>query len=377
MKKYIKKISISIILVIISLTTIFYVKADSGWDSDYGGSDWGGSDWGGSSWDSDYGSNGSGDASDIMFILFLIVIVTYFILNYVTKKRDGNNNIQNNNNSYPDLSDEEYHRYFGMTKGQFKNKINKHFIDVQKSWMNFDYDVLRKLCTDELFNQYKTQLETLKLKNEQNIMSDFIVNSISVYKVEEVNDIVEVNVMLDISFKDYIINTNNNNVYRKDAYYKHFKSIFARYIKCKANKLKNCCFPNFNKNNFAALAYKYTGNPKEKDNYNFLKFTIKELLILGKNPKNKNRQYNNELLIKYIENHEEIAKDKITYIELINFLNNTVESELMKFYRNKTEFESINKDAKCLFFDKYYKNETGISLLEIDGFIKILKIKCK
>ena len=49
----------------------------------------------------------------------------------------------------------------------------------------------------------------------------------------------------------------------------------------------------------------------------------------------------------------------------------------MKFYRNKTEFESINKDAKCLFFDKYYKNETGISLLEIDGFIKILKIKCK
>ena len=183
--------------------------------------------------------------------------------------------------------------------------------------------------------------------------------------------------VLEKEIQGNIINTNNNNVYRKDAYYKHFKSIFARYIKCKANKLKNCCFPNFNKNNFAALAYKYTGNPKEKDNYNFLKFTIKELLILGKNPKNKNRQYNNELLIKYIENHEETAKDKMTYIELINFLNNTVESELMKFYRNKTEFESINKDAKCLFFDKYYKNETGISLLEIDGFIKILKIKCK
>jgi len=174
-----------------------------------------------------------------------------------------------------------------------------------------------------------------------------------------------------------IINTNNNFVYRKDAYYKHFKSIFARYIKCKANKLKNCCFPNFDKNNFAALAYKYTGNPKEKDNYNFLKFTIKELLILGKNQKIKNRQYNNELLIKYIEKNEEIAKDKITYIELINFLTNTVEDELIKFYRNKTEFESLNKDPKCLFFDKYYRNETGISLLETDGFIKILKNKCE
>jgi hypothetical protein len=135
-----------------------------------------------------------------------------------------------------------------------------------------------------------------------------------------------------------IINSNNNNnVYRKDAYYKHFKSIFARYIKCKANKLKNCCFPNFNKNNFAALAYKYTGNPKEKDNYNFLKFTIKELLILGKNQKNKNRQYNNELLIKYIENHEETAKDKMTYIELIYILSlKYIKYKINVFYKKLT-----------------------------------------
>ena len=85
----------------------------------------------------------------------------------------------------------------------------------------------------------------------------------------------------------------------------------------------------------------------------------------------------NITVIKYIEKNEEIAKDKITYIELINFLTNTVEDELIKFYRNITEFESINKDPKCLFFDKYYRNETGISLLETDGFIKILKNKCE
>ena len=66
-----------------------------------------------------------------------------------------------------------------------------------------------------------------------------------------------------------------NFVYRKDAYYKHFKSIFARYIKIKANKLKNLCFPNFIKNNFASLSNLYTGNPKEKDNYNFLFLKIK------------------------------------------------------------------------------------------------------
>ena len=170
-----------------------------------------------------------------------------------------------------------------------------------------------------------------------------------------------------------IVNNNKNNVYRKDAYYKHFKAIFARYIKNKANRLKNTCFPRFNQNNFSALVYKYTGNPKEKDNNIFLSFTIKELLIFGKNEKTKNRQYNNELLIKYIEKNKYTAKDKLIYGELVDFLNNTVENELINFYRNKTEYENINKDPKCLFFDKYFKKETGISLLEKNGFIKVLK----
>ena len=70
-----------------------------------------------------------------------------------------------------------------------------------------------------------------------------------------------------------IINTNNNNfIYRKDSFYKHFKSIFVKYLKDKINRLKNICFPNFDKNNFSSLVYKYTENPKEKDNYKFLSF---------------------------------------------------------------------------------------------------------
>ena len=174
-----------------------------------------------------------------------------------------------------------------------------------------------------------------------------------------------------------MIKYDKNNIYRKDAYYKHFKAIFARYIKNKANRLKNICFPHFDKNNFSALSYRYTGNPKEKDNFNFLSFSIKDLLIYGKNEKIKNRQYNNELIIKYIETNKNIAKDKCFYSELVNFLTDTVENQLIKFYRNKKEFEFINKDNKCLFFDKYFIKETGVSLLERDGFIHILNKEYK
>ena len=170
-------------------------------------------------------------------------------------------------------------------------------------------------------------------------------------------------------------NSYNNTklIYRKDAYYKHFKSIFARYVKDKANILKNICFPHFCKNNFFPLSYKYTGNTKEADNHKFLFFKIKDILSYGKDEQIKNRQYNNELLIRYIEENERVARDKEVYIDLINFLNNSVENELITYYNNKSEYENLKNDDKCKEFDKSFLSETGVSLLERNGFIRILR----
>ena len=179
-----------------------------------------------------------------------------------------------------------------------------------------------------------------------------------------------------ISKKEILDKNNINNIkliYRKDAYYKHFKSIFARYIKDKANKLKNICFPHYNKNNFSALSYKYTGNTKEADNLKFLSLNVKDIIIMGKDIKRKNRQYNNELLIRYIEANKELTKDKEAYIDLINFMNNSVEEELIIFYNDKLEYVNLVNDVKCRLFDKHFKSETGISLLDRNGFIQVLK----
>ena len=179
-----------------------------------------------------------------------------------------------------------------------------------------------------------------------------------------------------ISKKEILDKNSINNIkliYRKDAYYKHFKSIFARYIKDKANKLKNICFPHYNKNNFSALSYKYTGNPKEADNFKFLSFKVKDIITMGKDIKIKNRQYNNELLIRYIEENKELTKDMEAYIDLINFLNNSIEEEIIIFYNDKLEYENLVNDLKCIFFDKHFKFETGFSLLDKNGFIQVLK----
>ena len=54
-------------------------------------------------------------------------------------------------------------------------------------------------------------------------------------------------------------------------------------------------------------------------------------------------------------------------------MNSSIEDELITFYNDNSEFENTNQDNKCQFFDKNFKNETGISILEKYGYIKILK----
>ena len=146
----------------------------------------------------------------------------------------------------------------------------------------------------------------------------------------------------------------SNVIYRKDAYYKHFKANLGKYIRDRPS-------------------YKYTGNPKEKDNLIYLSFKIKDIMIKGGDKAAFNRQYNNELIINFIEENESKAIDKNTYNELITFLNDKLEEAIIQFYDDEKEFQKIKSDPKCIYFDKFYKRETGISLLEKYGFLKALK----
>ena len=168
-------------------------------------------------------------------------------------------------------------------------------------------------------------------------------------------------------------NMNKEKIYRKDYYFKHFKAIFGKYIKNKLNNLKNRCFPNFVLNNFSTPDYYFIGNPKQEDNYNFLSWSIKDILIFRENKNKYNRQFNNKMIILYIEKNGNKSKDKDAYNELINYINCKVEDAFLDFYENKSEFEKICSDKDCIFFDEFFKRETGFSLLEKNGFLKVIR----
>lgn len=80
------------------------------------------------------------------------------------------------------------------------------YLDVQEAWMNFDYDSLRKLVTDELFNMYQAQLAPMELKGQQNIMESFKLKETYLASRKEENGITTIEMLLVVSFFDYIVN---------------------------------------------------------------------------------------------------------------------------------------------------------------------------
>ena len=71
---------------------------------------------------------------------------------------------------------------------------------IQIAWMNFDYDALRDLLSDELYNQYKMQLEVLASKKQQNIMSDFKYISGGIISIKKTDLTETINIKLNVVY---------------------------------------------------------------------------------------------------------------------------------------------------------------------------------
>ena len=116
----------------------------------------------------------------------------------------------------------------------------KKFLAVQNAWMDFEYDQLRELCTDELYNSYITQLDTLKLKFGKNIMSDFEQHFIRIIGVTEEAGNIIVKVYLKVSFFDYVINTKTTEVTRGTDQRKLTNNYILTFVKAKGKTAKKC-----------------------------------------------------------------------------------------------------------------------------------------
>ena len=185
-----------------------------------------------------------------MFIIIVIIIVAASKSkkpNYGNTRYDNSNVMYLNTQQYADIEEAKVTALLpDESLGSLKNMAYKKFIAIQNAWSEFDYDKIRELCTDELYNSYISQLDTLKLKKGKNVMSDFEQNSIKITNVKEEAGNVIVTVYLNVSFYDYVINTVSGEVTRGTKQRKLTNNYILTFVKAKGtvtNKCPNCGAP--------------------------------------------------------------------------------------------------------------------------------------
>jgi len=236
----VKKVLLFIFIVLGSLLIMTYpAKADSGWDSDYdsGGSSWD-SDWSsGSSWDNNYDwdddsnsySSSNSTSNDFYSLLLFIFIFGVVVISSIRRIKRSSTSVVSMpiyNDISPDII-----LVFGYTLDNLKKELFDKFVDIQNAWMEFDYNSMRNLCTNELYNAYKSQLEVLKIKNGKNIMNEFDLQDIKIVNMHEEGNQIVVDVFMKVSFFDYVIDTKTDKVTRGKKDQKITNSYMMTFIK--------------------------------------------------------------------------------------------------------------------------------------------------
>lgn len=290
MKK--KGLFLFVLLILIFIFIFVPAKADTGWDTDYDSS------WGLSSsyddydydYDDDYdyydddddynyrndsnytSSSGSHHSSSsgydtsrrftllkyidphvyivIIFIVYILVIFAppFALILFVKEARKNRKRrigiirrIPKKTYNYVDIPNELALQYGIDDVAKLKKDLYNDFVALQEAWMNFDYDKMHSLCTDDLYNTYKSQLDVLKLKNNQNIMKSFVLDDIRLYDIYKQGDAIVINVYLGVNFYDYVIDTRTNAVVRGNSRGMVFNRYKLTYVRNVDSDMKTLC----------------------------------------------------------------------------------------------------------------------------------------
>ena len=250
MKFKVSKLLLIVLLGIILFVPIAYFRADSGWDADYGGGgsygggsydggSYSGGNWGYSGGSISFGDSSTASISAIVTIIIVAIIIVAVVKN--SKGKTGTNNRTTSSTSATYMSQEDINAIdptinIERTLGECFEIYRK----VQYAWSQFNYEELSELIDIRIDNNYKMQLETLKMKNQKNLMEDITFVTGGIKSVANNGDNQEVVVGLTVRMKDYVINETTNKVVRGSDQYTLEITYDITLIRTKGKALNNC-----------------------------------------------------------------------------------------------------------------------------------------
>ena len=260
MKKFFKKFAKVVVIVAVMASLCFAwngnkSNADAGYHSSYSGGSSSSSSSSHSS-SSSYSSSrsrsssssssssGSSDASPASIIVTIIWIIIVIIIIYNSSKKSGGQSqisystkLKSNENAINKLKE----LFPDFDEKEFLQSGYNIFLDVENAWMNFELEKVQNEITDEMYNMYESQISSMEIKGEQNIMSDFVLKDSAITAFKKENDNIEVTTKYVIEFYDYIIEKESGKVLRGSKTHKlrmHYDFTFI--VSDSGEKIENC-----------------------------------------------------------------------------------------------------------------------------------------
>ena len=153
-----------------------------------------------------------GITSGILFFFpFVYLFIAEFLISMILMFKTGNKGgISNVSYNEIDLTP------YGIDPNSIHQEIYDIYVRIQEAWMNFTLEDVRDCLSDEMYNQYIVQLDTLKVKNQRNVMSDFVYLNCAVTCAYKLDNILVIEARLKVQCRDYIIDDNTKQVLRGD-----------------------------------------------------------------------------------------------------------------------------------------------------------------
>ena len=175
----------------------------------------------------------------VMYIFVPAIIIIVVIALSKNKKLKNNNRIVVTNNEQAINEIKKYIPSFDANK--FLLNGYGIFVRIEEAWMNFDREKVRDCITDEMFNMYESQLSSMEMNGEQNIMKDFKLINSAVTQASKQNNMLQVKTRYTVEFYDYIINRSTKAIVRGNSNRKMRMVYEFTFIKDIENKKLDKC----------------------------------------------------------------------------------------------------------------------------------------
>lgn len=157
-------------------------------------------------------SSRSSSSSGDPFAAMISVIIMIAIIIIANKKQLRK--IVINKNNEDEIENKIKKSIPNFNKQEFLKQGYSIYYDIQMAWMDFKLEDIKDKVTDEIYTMYESQLATLEVKGEQNIMKNIQLKQSCLKDVTNQNGTITIKTNYVIEMYDYIADVNTKKLIR-------------------------------------------------------------------------------------------------------------------------------------------------------------------